>query len=135
MTETSLLLSHYTHHTATAIGPSRAGELNAGNKYDKDRSWHDIATAMDIPVEEVRARATSLRTQYSKLLKSKPSGSGDTALTSKQKWMLKSLFFLKAHVVQRATETSLHMSVKDSLAVEEIHSEAEEETFGILRCV
>jgi hypothetical protein len=32
MTETSLLLSHYTHHTATAIGPSRAGELNGGNK-------------------------------------------------------------------------------------------------------
>ena len=32
ITETSLLLSHYTHHTATAIGPSRAGELNGGNK-------------------------------------------------------------------------------------------------------
>jgi len=39
-------------------------------------------------VEEVKMRAIALRTQYSKLLKAKPSGSGEKPLTSKQKWLL-----------------------------------------------
>ncbi len=39
-------------------------------------------------VEDVKMRATTLRTQFTKLLKPKPSGSGEKGLTQKQRWLL-----------------------------------------------
>ncbi|XP_041850012.1 olfactory marker protein a isoform X1 [Melanotaenia boesemani] len=88
------------------------------SRNDKDKSWQEIASAMQLSVEEVRGRATTLRTQYSKLLKSKASGSEEKALTAKQTWMLKSLSFLKTYVIQRTT--SLPTSMKNTLATEEL---------------
>ncbi|KAF7200673.1 uncharacterized protein [Nothobranchius furzeri] len=88
------------------------------NRNDKERSWAEIASALDIPVEEVKMRATSLRTQYSKILKVNPSGSGEKTLTNKQRWIMKSLMFLKKYVTQRATESTLYQPTKDAMAAE-----------------
>lgn len=62
-------------------------------------------------MEEVKIRATTLRTQFTKLLKPKPSGSGEKGLTQKQSWLLRSLEFLKKHVAQRPSETNVRMKV------------------------
>ncbi|XDV47030.1 hypothetical protein PO909_016779 [Leuciscus waleckii] len=88
------------------------------NRNDKERKWAEIAAALEIPVEEVKTRATTLRTQFSKLLKTKPSGTFEKPLTSKQRWLMKTLMFLRKHVTQRATESSLPQSIKDGLAAE-----------------
>nr|XP_055049237.1 uncharacterized protein LOC129434331 [Misgurnus anguillicaudatus] len=88
------------------------------NRNDKERNWAEIAAALEIPVEEVKTRATTLRTQFSKLLKSKPSGASEKPLTSKQRWLMKTLMFLRKHVTQRATESSLPQSIKDGLSAE-----------------
>ncbi|CAM4674260.1 unnamed protein product [Leuciscus chuanchicus] len=83
------------------------------NRSDKEKSWGEIASDLNVPVEEVKTRATTLRTQYTKLLKPKPSGSVEKGLTHKQAWLLRNLEFLKKHVAQRPSETSLDQSVKD----------------------
>uniref|UniRef100_A0A1A8JEE4 MADF domain-containing protein n=3 Tax=Nothobranchius TaxID=28779 RepID=A0A1A8JEE4_NOTKU len=84
------------------------------NRNDRERSWAELATALDMPVEEVKTRVTALRSQYGKLLKA-----GGKPLTTKQKWIFRSLTFLRNHVVtQRATESTLPQSAKDALAAE-----------------
>lgn len=91
---------------------------NDHNHYDKDKSWGEIAAVLSIPVEEVKTRVTTLRTQYTKLLKSQPSGSGEKCLTSRQRWLLRNFErkFLKKHVAQRHSESSLDQSIKDLLS-------------------
>ncbi|XP_016373045.1 uncharacterized protein LOC107712335 [Sinocyclocheilus rhinocerous] len=86
------------------------------NRSDKEKSWGEIASVLNVPVEDVKMRATTLRTQFTKLLKPKPSSSGEKGLTQKQRWLLSSLEFLKKHVAQRPSETSLDQSVKDLLS-------------------
>uniref|UniRef100_A0A1A8H8R2 MADF domain-containing protein n=1 Tax=Nothobranchius korthausae TaxID=1143690 RepID=A0A1A8H8R2_9TELE len=88
------------------------------NRNDRERSWAELAVCLVISVEEVKMRATSLRTQYSKILKVNPSGSGEKTLTNKQRWIMKSLMFLKKYVTQRATESTLYQSTKDAMAAE-----------------
>ena len=60
-----------------------------------------------LSVEEVKTRALSLRTQYSRLKKPKPRGSGTKPLTSKQRWLLRVMDFIKAHIVHRPCETNV----------------------------
>ncbi|KAL3971397.1 fumarate hydratase, class II [Sarotherodon galilaeus] len=74
---------------------------NYHDRNKRDRSWMEIAAQLQLPVNEVKTRVASLRTQYGKLLKPKPSGSGQKPPTPKQTWILKHLDFLKAHVVHR----------------------------------
>ncbi|XP_055020895.1 uncharacterized protein LOC129412059 [Boleophthalmus pectinirostris] len=78
----------------------------------REKSWEDIAAQLQLPVNEVKTRMTSLRTQYGKLLKPKPSGSGQKPLTSKQTWILQHLDFLKAHVIHRHTESTLRLATE-----------------------
>ncbi|XP_065119390.1 uncharacterized protein [Paramisgurnus dabryanus] len=56
----------------------------------------------------------SLRTQFCRLLRPLPSGSGDKALTSKQKWILRHLDFLKPFVTPRNAETTLAIDDNDT---------------------
>lgn len=68
-----------------------------------------ISVCCAFSVEELKTRVTTLRTQFTKLLKPKPSGSGEKGLTEKQRWLLTNLDFLKKHVAQRPSETSVSM--------------------------
>ncbi|KAK7925262.1 hypothetical protein WMY93_007572 [Mugilogobius chulae] len=43
------------------------------NRVEKEKAWAEIAAELECSVTDVKTRATSLRTQYSKLLKPKPS--------------------------------------------------------------
>ncbi len=61
-------------------------------------------------VGEVQTKATSLRTQYGKLLRPKPSGSSDKDLTPRQRWILKKLQFLQPFVVPRVSQSTLNVS-------------------------
>lgn len=63
----------------------------------------------NVTAGEVQTKAASLRTQYGKVLRSKPSGSGDKELTSRQKWILKNLQFLQPFVVQRVSQSTLNL--------------------------
>ncbi|CAI5660123.1 unnamed protein product [Oreochromis niloticus] len=97
----------------------------------RDRSWMEIAAQLQLPVNEVKTRVASLRTQYGKLLKPKPSGSGQKPPTPKQTWILKHLDFLKAHVVHRQTESTLRLGTEseDIGATEE--GDEDQSTMGI----
>ncbi|KAK7881454.1 hypothetical protein WMY93_029863 [Mugilogobius chulae] len=50
----------------------------------REKSWTQIAAELQLPVEEVKKRIASLRTQYGKLLKPKAGGSGQKPPTPKQ---------------------------------------------------
>ncbi|KAK6486780.1 hypothetical protein HHUSO_G10453 [Huso huso] len=68
-------------------------------------------------VVEVQTKASTLQTQYGKLLKPRPSGSGTKDLTSRQKWILKNLEFLKPFLVHRhKTSTSDSSAIPLSVA-------------------
>ncbi|KAK5848786.1 hypothetical protein PBY51_008479 [Eleginops maclovinus] len=77
------------------------------DRNNRDKSWMAIATQLQLPVNEVKTRVASLRTQFGKLIKPKPSGSGQKTLTPKQQWILQHLDFLRVHVAHRSTESTL----------------------------
>ncbi|KAM4565474.1 uncharacterized protein V3H82_014502 isoform 2-T2 [Fundulus diaphanus] len=83
------------------------GSQSYHNRSKREKSWGKIATQLHLPVNEVKTRVASLRTQYGKLMKPKPSGSAQKPLTPKQKWIIKHLDFLKGHVIHRPTESTL----------------------------
>ncbi|XP_038153207.1 uncharacterized protein LOC119791263 isoform X2 [Cyprinodon tularosa] len=101
----------------------------------REKSWEAIAVQLQLPANEVKTRVASLRTQYGKLLKPKPSGSGHKPLTPKQKWILRHLDFLKGHVIHRHTESTLRPAVElddtfegeEDSSVLETEAEVEEE--------
>lgn len=67
--------------------------------------WHKV--------EEVKTRALSLRTQLSRLIKPKPSGSGNKPLTPRQMWLLRVMDFIIKHIVHRPCKTTLDLSPSD----------------------
>ncbi|XP_077052052.1 uncharacterized protein LOC143747045 [Siphateles boraxobius] len=79
------------------------------DRIQKEKCWRTIAETLQQPTGEVQTKAASLRTQYGKVLRSKPSGSGDKELTSRQKWILKNLQFLQPFVVQRVSQSTLNL--------------------------
>ncbi|KAM9310164.1 uncharacterized protein KZ484_026107 isoform 1-T1 [Pholidichthys leucotaenia] len=99
------------------------------NKAEKEKAWEQMAAALDVPVLDVKTRTTSLRTQYSKVLKPNRSGGGDGVVTSRQRWLLTSLDFLKKHVIQRSVDATLDLSVKDEMTelnIDDITSETDD---------
>ncbi|XP_042364129.1 uncharacterized protein wu:fb74b10 [Plectropomus leopardus] len=104
------------------------------NKLEKERCWEEIAVALDLSVEEVKVRATSLRTQYTRVLKPLTSGSGkNKALTPRQRRILKSLKFLRKHVNPRSSESNVDQTTKDTLTtqLESDGSNPENTTFSL----
>ncbi|XP_051272769.1 uncharacterized protein wu:fb74b10 [Dicentrarchus labrax] len=95
------------------------------NKAEKERCWEEIAVSLDLPVEEVKVRAVSLRTQYSRLLKPLRSGRKNKALTPRQKRILTSLKFLEKHVISRSTDSNLDQSPKDMLTTQQDSDDSE----------
>ncbi|XP_070708408.1 uncharacterized protein [Pempheris klunzingeri] len=94
------------------------------NEAQKERDWKEIAVALGLPVEEVKVRAASLRTQYSKLLKPLRSGRSNKAVTPGQKRILSSLKFLEKHVASRPTEAHLDQSAEGMLTVQQDSDDA-----------
>ncbi|KAF4115304.1 hypothetical protein G5714_002793 [Onychostoma macrolepis] len=83
------------------------------NRAEKEKRWTEIANALQQPVEDVKTRAVSLRTQYCRLLKPKPSGSGNKPMTPRQKWLLRVMDFIKTYIVHRQCETTLGASFSE----------------------
>ncbi|XP_034540816.1 uncharacterized protein wu:fb74b10 [Notolabrus celidotus] len=103
------------------------------DRVEKEKQWTEIAEALQMPVAEVKTRSLSLRTQFSRLLRPRPSGSGEKTLTSKQKWILRGLDFLKPFVTPRNTETSLvieddETDTQGTMADDEVSSLVENST-------
>lgn len=61
-------------------------------------------------VDDIKTRAVSLRTQYCRLMKPKPSGSGNKPWTPRQKWLLRVMDFIKTYIVHRPSKTTLGAS-------------------------
>ncbi|KAM6904503.1 uncharacterized protein FYW49_014592 [Xenentodon cancila] len=80
------------------------------NKAEKESRWTEVADALQQPVEEVKTRAVSLRTQFSRLVKPRPGDSGSKTLTARQRWLLRVLDFLTNHIVHRPCKTALGAS-------------------------
>ncbi|XP_015248611.1 PREDICTED: uncharacterized protein LOC107096463 [Cyprinodon variegatus] len=106
------------------------------DRKNREKSWEAIAHQLQLPVNEVKTRVTSLRTQYGKLLKAKPRrGGGRKPLTPKQKWILKHVDFLKGHIIHRHTESTMSPTTESEEAFEgegdsstsETEAEVEEE--------
>ena len=53
----------------------------------------------------------SMRTQYSRYLKAKPSGS-DGFVTPRQSWMLHKMHFLEMHMRKRPSKSNLSLDVR-----------------------
>lgn len=66
-----------------------------------------MAAFLQKPVEDVKTRALSLRTQYSRLVKPKPGGHGNKVLTNKQRWILKAMDFIRPHIIHRPYEAKV----------------------------
>ncbi|KAK7132819.1 hypothetical protein R3I93_019151 [Phoxinus phoxinus] len=94
------------------------------NREEKDRRWKEVADALQMPAEAVATRVASLRTQYARLRKPKPSGSEVKPLTLRQRWLLRALDFLKPHIVHRRNEN--HLGLPSSDKVEECVDESDE---------
>jgi hypothetical protein len=60
-------------------------------------------------VDQVRKRIKSLRTQFGKLRKQKPSGTNTKPLTTKNKWILERFQFLAPHMGVRPTTSNLKL--------------------------
>lgn len=77
-----------------------------------------------LSVDEVKTRTASLRTQYSRLLKPKPGGTGTKPLTARQKWLLIVMDFIKRHIVHRLCDSTVskntHIATKAILTIIEI---------------
>ncbi|KAJ8273414.1 hypothetical protein GJAV_G00101360 [Gymnothorax javanicus] len=71
---------------------------------EKERRWREIAKSLQMPVAQIKTRALSLRTQYSRLIKPKPSGSVNKSYTARQRWLLRVMDFLKQYIVHRPCE-------------------------------
>jgi len=57
------------------------------NKNEKRIAIEEIAEKMNLSADTVSKKLTSLRTQYARLMKNQPSGSGRAVKTSYQKWL------------------------------------------------
>ncbi|XP_061567664.1 uncharacterized protein wu:fb74b10 [Cololabis saira] len=77
------------------------------NKAEKEHRWAEVADALQQSVEEVKTRAVSLRTQFSRLVKPRPGDSCGKALTARQRWLLRVLDFLTNHIVHRPCKSPL----------------------------
>ncbi|XP_030237135.1 uncharacterized protein LOC115561314 [Gadus morhua] len=99
------------------------------DRVKRDKAWREIADTLDLPVVEITTRAASLRTQFGKLLHPKPSGSGqkDVTLTPRQKWICQSMFFLRAHIAHRPSQTTLNFDDSQQEATESSEEETEAE--------
>ncbi|KAM9342392.1 uncharacterized protein KZ484_015105 [Pholidichthys leucotaenia] len=76
------------------------------NRAEKEKAWREVAGCLHVGVEEVKTRAVSLRTQYSRLIKPKPSGSRSKPLTPRQKWLLRVMAFIRRYIVHRPSEST-----------------------------
>ncbi|XDV11462.1 hypothetical protein PO909_000400 [Leuciscus waleckii] len=84
------------------------------NRSEKEKKWTEITNALKQPVEDIKTRAISLRTQYCRLQKPKPSGSGSKPLTPRQRWLLRVMDFIKTYIVHRPCETTFQLGASFS---------------------
>ena len=70
------------------------------------QSRYYLRTIMHFSAEEIHKRIKNLRTQYGRIMKTPPSGSGVKARTPRQEWLVKRLGFLKVHIKRRDTISS-----------------------------
>lgn len=66
---------------------------------------------MYVTENAVKAKMESMRTQYSRYLKAKPSGS-DGFVTPRQSWMLQKMKFLEMHMRKRPSKSNLSLDVR-----------------------
>ncbi|KAL2088611.1 hypothetical protein ACEWY4_015510 [Coilia grayii] len=93
----------------------------------KEKCWQDIALALGQPVVDLQTKAASLRTQYGKLLRPKPSGTGYSVSTPRQQWIERSLGFLRPFMTHRASQTTLNLDDDQMSEVIEDDEEPEAE--------
>ena len=80
----------------------------------KIKAVEEIGQKLQMTPVAVNKKLTSLRTQYSRLVKRLPSGSGIEARTPLVKWLVEKLEFIRQHVKKRqsvSTIVSIHQSV------------------------
>lgn len=83
------------------------------NKNEKRKALTELAEKLDMSVDAVTKKITSFRTQYSRLVKALPSGSGSVAKTSHQKWLIDKLDFLQQHVKKRDSMSNRPITVSE----------------------
>lgn len=88
------------------------GSKSYSNKNEKRKAISEIAEKMEMSADAVSKKLTSLRTQYSRLIKALPSGSGSVARTSHQKWLVEKLDFLQQHLRKRGSLSNLTVSIQ-----------------------
>ncbi|XP_038078666.1 uncharacterized protein LOC119745994 [Patiria miniata] len=96
------------------------------NRQLKRQSIQECSSVLEIAVDDISKKMTSLRTQYSRLVKPLPSGSGAKKKTPRQEWILKNLDFLAPHVKARPSVSNLKIDSIQQDAGED--DEAEDNT-------
>lgn len=80
------------------------------NKNEKRKALAEVGEKKNMNIDAVAKKLTSLRTQYSRLIKALPSGSGTVAKTAHQKWLVEKLDFLQQHVKKRDSMSNISVS-------------------------
>jgi hypothetical protein len=73
------------------------------NRNQKKKAIDEIADKLKLSADAVTKKITSLRTQFSRLIKPLPSGSGCVARTPYQKWLVDKLCLCHTQVVVQTT--------------------------------
>ncbi|XP_029953718.1 uncharacterized protein LOC115393067 [Salarias fasciatus] len=98
------------------------------NKIERERKWVEIASVLELPVEEVKTRATSLRTQYARLVKPGGSSRDKQSMTERQRKILSSCEFLKKHIIHRSSDSTMEESTQEGFIMRLDGSDGEPET-------
>lgn len=77
------------------------------NRDLKRREMEKIADALGTSADEVKKKMTNLRTQYGKLRRKGPSGSGLISFSRREKWLEERLAFLSPFMTAKATVSNL----------------------------
>jgi len=98
---------YYIHHIGVTTVKS---EACVGLNYVLSDSIFDYFAICTVVGEIVEKHIHALRTQHTRLCKSKPSGSAAKHPTGRQRWILEKLHFLQSHVKakQSASNLSVH---------------------------
>ncbi|KAK9977165.1 hypothetical protein ABG768_018986, partial [Culter alburnus] len=88
------------------------------NRDARGNAVRSMATALGISEAEVKKKMESMRTQYSRYLKSPPSGSGGYH-TPRQEWFLRRLKFLEMHIKKRPSTSNLDLQNDSTTSLEE----------------
>jgi hypothetical protein len=88
------------------------GNKSYSKRNEKQKALNEMSEKLSITPFNITKHLSSLRTQYTRLVKPSPSGSEYVTKTARQKWLVDKLEFLRIHVKKRDSLSNLDEGVR-----------------------